>query len=165
MSFSTMIYPPPAPPSFFTISAAKISSLPMWHKVSTAFGLGCSAKALYDIKAKSGKNPEVNKYLYRAVAGLVTTAALACIGAFGGSVALSALGCAAVGYTFCAVYRIGQADPSLKGLVSRAYFGLAAVALIPAIGAGFGVIKVIGSSLFSSEVTICMPFIHQAHGA
>lgn len=158
MSFSTMIFPPPAPPSFFSIAAAKISSLSMYHKVSTVAGLGFAGKALFDInRANTGNNPQVNKYLYRAVAGLVTTAALTCIGAFGGSVALSALGCAAAGYTFWAVYQIGKADPSLKGLASHAYFGLAIVATIPAMGAGVGVAEVTGRALFPPEVTICRP--------
>ncbi len=158
MSFSSMIYPPPAPPSFFSIAAAKISSLSMYQQVSTIGGLGCAGKALYDInRANSGHNPLVSKYLYRAVAGLVSTAALTCIGAFAGSVTMSVLGCVGVGYTFWAVYQIGKADPSLKGLASRAYFGLAAVAVVPAMGAGVGVVEVAGKVLFPPEVTICMP--------
>jgi len=160
VSFPSMIFPPPVLPSFFNIAAGKISSLSTYHGILAIGGLGCTAKALIDIKRASStqSNPQVNTYLWHAVAGFVSTTALTCLGVFGGSVALSALGCAGIAYTFWAVYQIGQADPSLKVLVSHAYFGLAATALIPMIGAGFGAFEVIGRVLHPNEVNLCGPF-------
>jgi hypothetical protein len=158
MSFSSMIFPPPVPPSFFNLAASKISSLSIYHGIAAAGGLVCTAKALFDIQS-ANSNPQANRYFWHAVAGLVSTTALTCLGVFGGSVALSTLGCAGIVYTFCAVYQIGQANPSLKGLVCRAYFGLAVTALIPVIGAGFGAYEVIGRILRPDEVTICGPFL------
>jgi hypothetical protein len=156
MSFSTTIFPPPIPPSFFNVAESKISSLSTYHGLLAVVGLGCTAKALIDIQRAY---PQNNQYFWQAVAGLVSTTALTCLGVFGGSVALSALGCAGIAYTFYAFYQIGQANPSLKGLVCRAYFGLAVTALIPVIGAGFGAFEVIGRVLSPDEVTICGPFL------
>ena len=160
MSLSTMIFPPPVPPSFFNIAASKIGSLATYHAITAGAGLGCTAKALLDIrKANSANpNPQVNQHLWHATAGLISTTALTCLGVFGGSAALSALGCAGIAYTFYSVYQIGQASPSLNGHVSRAYFWLAVSALIPMIGAGFGAVTVIGRVLRPDEVTICGPF-------
>ncbi len=154
MSYSIKIYPPP---SFFNIAAGKIRSLATYHGILAASGLGCTAKALVDIW-RTNQNPQVNTHLWRAVAGLASTTALTCLGIFSGSVALSALGCSGIAYTFYTVYQIGQVDSSLKRLVSHAYFGLAVTALIPVIGAGFGVVTVIGRVLRPDEVTICGPF-------
>lgn len=156
MAFSLKIFPPPIPPSFFNSAARKISSLSIYHGISAAFGLGCAAKALIDIQ-RANTNPQGNPYLWHAVAGLASTTALTCLGIFGGSVALSTLGCAGLAYTFYAFYQIGEANPALKNLVCRAYFGLAVTALIPAIGAGFGAFEVIGRILRPNEVTICGP--------
>ena len=156
MSFSAMIFPPPAPPSFFNSAASKISSLSTYHGILALGGLYCTAKALVDIQRA---NPQDNPYLWKAVAGLVSTTALTCLGVFGGSVALSALGCAGIACTFYTFYQIGQANPSLKGLVCRAYFGLAVTALIPMIGAGFGVFEVLRRVLSPDEITICGSFL------
>lgn len=158
MSFSSMIFPPPIPPSFFNIAARKISSLSTYHGLSAAFGLGCAVKALFDIQ-RAHVNPQDNSYLWRAVAGLVSTTVLTGLGVFGGSVTLSTLGCAGLVYTFCVFYQLGEANPPLKNLVCRAYFGLAVTALIPAIGAGFGAFEVIGRILRPDEVTICGPLL------
>ncbi len=150
---SSMIFPPPIPPSFFNSAASKIGSLSIYHGLSAAFGLGCAAKALFDIHSQG------NPYLWHAVAGLVSTTVLTGLGVFGGSVALSTLGCASIAYTFYAFYQIGESNTSLKTLVCRAYFGLAVTALIPAIGAGFGAYEVIGRILCPDEVTICSPLL------
>jgi hypothetical protein len=155
MAFSSMIFPPPIPPSFFNIAACKISSLSIYHGLSATGGLLCTAKALFDIQ----RAPQSNPYLWHAVAGLVSTTVLTGLGIFGGSVALSTLGCASIAYTFYAFYQIGESNPSLKNLVCRAYFGLAVTAIIPAIGAGFGAFEVIGRILRPDEVTICSPLL------
>ncbi len=158
MSFSTTIFPPPVPPSFFNSAASKISSLAIYHGILAAGGLSCTAKALIDIQG-ANSNPQANQYFWQAVAGVVSTIALTCLGVVGGSVALSALGCVGIAYTFYAVHQIGQANSSLKALVCRAYFGLAVAALIPVIGAGLGAFEVIGRILRPDEVTICSPFL------
>jgi hypothetical protein len=157
MSFSTMIFPPTPPPSFFRLASDKISSLSTYHAFSTIAGLGLTAKALFDIRSANSKIPEIKYYLHRAIAGLVSTAVFSGLGIFCGSIALSVLGCVGVVYTGWRVYQIANADPSLKLLVSRAYFGLAVIVLIPAIGAGLGGAQVIWRILCPDEVTICGP--------
>lgn len=156
MSFPMMIYPPPAPPSFLTLVSDRIGSLSKYHTFTTVGGLTLTAKALYDIRSANSarNNPDVKYYLNRAIAGLVSTAVFSGLGIFCGSIALSAIGCVGVVYTGWRVYQIGCADQSLKGLVSRAYFGLAAVALIPAIGTGLGGAQIFGRVLCPAEVTI-----------
>ncbi len=157
MSVFPMIYPPLSPPTFLAVAFDAVDALAKPFVLTSAIGFVCASKALYDIYSENN-NPQVNPYLYRAVAGLVAVAAFPLVGVFTGSFALGALGCVGAGYAAWSVYQIGQVDHTHNGRVSRVYFGLGLTVSIPVIGAGMGAVKTIVRYLQPHEVTICNPF-------